>query len=422
MSGPRFTVIQISDLHLDPDDQGQCARLARARRVVDNAGADLVVISGDVSADGFSNNGMFAKVRAELGRFDAPVHVIPGNHDVGDKPGEQNELKPGYLAQWNAAFDTDRFCVQRDGWTLVGINTQVLGSGVAAEVEQYDWFDRTIGDAEQRGDQIAVFMHAAPYLFDPDEVLDGPSQYWGFTPAARRELLMRLDRPGVKLIANGHLHWHAMFHRGGACHVWCPSTSFIVDDAIFPRGGAVVGFMRYRFGPDGVAVELVRLDLPVETILFCRHMVDLPGRDPVTMAELVIDFAAASSHDGRLLPGVVERLAQLAKRIRITVVTTEACNQARQQLADLPVEVQNIAAGSDRRAYVAKIGAGLVVAVSSASDDTLMLEAAAIGIAVADGQAAADELGAAADVVCRDIDEALDLVGDPQCLKVALCT
>ena len=420
MSKPPFTVVQISDLHMDPSNPENRKRLEAVRAAALDAEPDVLVISGDVSDDGFCHDGMFERIKSELATFGRPTLLIPGNHDVGDRAGEQNEIKREYLMRWKSVFGQDRFSHINGNWSILGINTQILGSGFHEEADQFEWLDVELAQAEQAGRRVAMFLHAAAYLLDRDEVLEGPSQYWGFNPYPRRELLKRLDRPSVKLVANGHLHWHQVFERGGALHVWCPGTQLIVDDAIFPRGGDVIGFMRYTFNETTIEPQLVPLDMPAERIFFHRCTVERPGHDPLTMAELVLDFTGTLSKDGALLPGVAERLRKLAKRIRITVLTADTFGKAREALAGLPVEFQLIATGIDKRAYVNKLGAGSLVAIGNGRNDVEMVKQAAIGIAVVGPEGGSGELIGAADVVVNDINDALDLVANPLRLKATL--
>lgn len=415
-----LTVVQISDLHLDPSNHKKRKRLEAVRRAVLAAEPDVIVVSGDVSNDGFCHDGMFEQINSELAAFGLPMLLIPGNHDVGDRSGEQNEIKREYLTRWNSVFGQDRFSHTSSDWSIVGINSQILGSGFHEEADQFAWLDNELSEAEKAGRQVAMFLHSAAYVLDRDEVLEGPTQYWGFNPYPRRELLKRLDRPSVRLVANGHLHWHHVFERNGALHVWCPSTELIVDDAIFPRGGDVIGFMRYTFNKTTIEPQLVPLDMPSEHVFFHRRTLERSGHDPVTMAELAIDFTGTLSKDGALLPGVAERLRKLAKRIRITVLTADTFGKAHEAMAGLPVELQLIATGINKKEYVKKLGTGSLVAIGNGRNDVEMIKQAAIGIAVVGPEGGSGELIGVADVVVNDINDALDLVANPLRLKATL--
>ena len=162
------------------------------------------------------------------------------------------------------------------------------------------------------------------------------------------------------------------------------------------------------------------LDIPADMILFHRRVVDLPGRAPITMADLVLDFTGTLSKGGRLLPGIVHRLEQLARRIRITVMTADTFGKAKKALAGLPVDLHLIETGNDKRAYVEKLTKAGVVAIGNGRNDIEMMKAAAIGIAVAGPEGASAELLQCADVVVGDIRDALDLVANPLRLKATL--
>lgn len=420
MRSGEFSVVQFSDCHLNPADKNSLDRFHAVRATIEGMKPDLVVASGDVSADGFANNGMFEQVKAELECWPMPVHVIPGNHDIGDKAGEANQVKPEYVNRWIQVFGQDHFMLERDEWMLIGLNTQIIGSGLHQETDQLRWLDHTVETAEQAGAKIAIFLHAAAYLFEPDEVLAGGSQYWGFDPDPRRELIKYLHRPNVRLVANGHLHWHHVFERGDAKWVWCPSIELIVDDAIFPRGGDVIGLIRYTFDDAGVEPELVPLNLSARRVHVFRPTLELPGRKPLTMAELVLDYTGTLSNNGQLLPGLEQRLHELSRRIRITVILADTSGAVESALAGLPLQLQVIKVDEDKRRIVETLGPAHTVAIGNGPNDVPMLESAALGIAVVGSQGASTDLVRKADVVVNNINEALDLITNPARLTATL--
>jgi soluble P-type ATPase len=146
----------------------------------------------------------------------------------------------------------------------------------------------------------------------------------------------------------------------------------------------------------------------------------LPGRGEVLLSHLVLDFTGTLSLDGALLPGVAERLHGLAKRLRITVLTADTFGMAKQALDGLPVDVRIIRTGADKAAFVHECGADQTVAIGNGRNDVAMVKAAALGIAVIGPEGAARELIAVADIVVRDIHEALDLLENPLRIKATL--
>ena len=73
-----------------------------------------------------------------------------------------------------------------------------------------------------------------------------------------------------------------------------------------------------------------------------------------------------------------------------------------------------------KRAYVVGLGPNRTVCVGNGRNDRLMLKAAALGIAVMQGEGAAAATLAAADIVAPAIIEALDLLRYPRRLVASL--
>ena len=149
-------------------------------------------------------------------------------------------------------------------------------------------------------------------------------------------------------------------------------------------------------------------------------ILELPGRAPTELTDLVLDFTGTLSLDGTVLPGVAERLAEIAKHLRITVLTADTFGKADEALRDMPVQAWVLKTGEDKARYVARLGAERVIAIGNGRNDVAMLTIAAIGIAVIGPEGAAGDLLRVAKVVVRDVLEALDLVKNPLRLKATL--
>jgi soluble P-type ATPase len=146
---------------------------------------------------------------------------------------------------------------------------------------------------------------------------------------------------------------------------------------------------------------------------------ELPG-GPVAFTDLVLDYTGTLSLDGKLLPGVEERLRGLAEHLRITVLTADTFGTAASQMEALPVSVRVIRNGREKAEAILAMGADTVVAVGNGRNDTPMMEVAGLSVAVVGPEGAAGALLGAADVVTRDIVDALDLLANPLRLKATL--
>jgi len=124
--------------------------------------------------------------------------------------------------------------------------------------------------------------------------------------------------------------------------------------------------------------------------------------------------------DGALLPGVGERLQRLAGELHITVLTADTFGTSRVQMKDLPVKVQVIGDGIEKAAVVAAMNPGEVIAIGNGRNDIPMMEVAGLAIAVLGPEGAASGLLRSADIMTRDIVDALDLILHPLRLKATL--
>ena len=139
-----------------------------------------------------------------------------------------------------------------------------------------------------------------------------------------------------------------------------------------------------------------------------------------TFRRLVLDYTGTLSRDGSLLPGVGDRLQRLARELSVTVVTADTFGTAREEMKDLPVEIQVIQDGKEKADVVASMGPGELIAVGNGRNDVPMMGVAGLGIAVVGPEGAAAELLVAADIVTHDINDALDLILNPLRLKATL--
>jgi soluble P-type ATPase len=421
MSADTTKIVQISDMHLDPTDERAAAHFLHIRDRVNAIGPAHVVASGDISGDGYvpQNAGMFGEMARLFQGFEAPVYPLPGNHDIGNKVGVPRPVTEPQLGHWLRTFD-DRFSVPCGHWQLIGLNSQIIGSDLPRAADQLSWLSEEIERAADAKQHVAVFLHLPLYLRDAREQFDAPADYWCPDLPARLDIVKLLQQPCVKFIASGHLHWHHL-HDEQPMRVWCPSTQQVVDSARFPRHGGVTGFLEYDLHADGrFDIELHVAEPLKVAALYGYPRVELPAHEPRVYTDLLLDFTGTLSLDGQLLPGVAQRLTRLADMIRITVLTADTFGKAREALAGLPVDFHLIQTGEDKAKRVAELGAERVIAIGNGQNDVPQVKAAGIGIAVIGPEGCNGNLLRVADVVTRDIIEALDLVAHPLRLKATL--
>lgn len=151
--------------------------------------------------------------------------------------------------------------------------------------------------------------------------------------------------------------------------------------------------------------------------------VSIPDFGDLALSHLVVDYNGTLAVDGRLLPGVGEALRRVAGELEIHVITADTFGLATKELEGLPltpVITPKHAQAEAKYKHVSEIGANHVVAIGNGRNDRLMLDAAALGIALVQREGGSPEAVAAADLLSTNILEALDLLAHPQRLVATL--
>jgi len=151
--------------------------------------------------------------------------------------------------------------------------------------------------------------------------------------------------------------------------------------------------------------------------------INIPGVGNFQLAHAVFDYNGTLAIDGTLLPDMREAIFALGAALHVHVITADASDLARSQLAGLPVKLIIVPAESQAEAkleFISRLGADTVVAIGSSRNNRKMLRAAAIGIAVIQKEGASAETIVSADVVSSNIFDALDLLDNPVRLVATL--
>ena len=221
----------VSDTHLSPRTPEADANWDAVVAHVERTAPDLVLHLGDLALDGPRVPTDLDHARARLDRLPVPWHAIPGNHDVGDNPSGVGSAEPGINAErrrrWIDVVGPDRWSLELDGWTLIGLDVQLLGSGLDAEAEQWAWLHVELATIPSDR-PLALALHK-PLTAGADELAAAP--HYRFIPvAARTRLLELFESRTVPLVLTGHVHQFRLLDVAGTRHVWAPTTWAVLPD------------------------------------------------------------------------------------------------------------------------------------------------------------------------------------------------
>jgi len=105
------------------------------------------------------------------------------------------------VTNYKTTFGTDRFLeLPNSTWAIIGLNSEVLSSGLPEETEQWEWLEEVA--AEVQGRCVAFFLHRP--FWSP---MPGFSEHTlAIEETDRDRLLQVFSNSRLKLVGSGHLH------------------------------------------------------------------------------------------------------------------------------------------------------------------------------------------------------------------------
>lgn len=235
-----FSFAVVADTHVNESDTSSQSPFRaniltndRARHVFNeiaamNPSPDFVVHLGDMihpvpNMPGYDEAARkFKEIAAQVA---IPVHLVPGNHDIGDKTIDwmpADIVCNEYVTKYQQTFGKDYYAFKHADLHFVILNALLFNSGLRGEEEQKQWFDAELA----AGGRVFVFLHYPPYLYEANE----RSSYENIDEPGRSWLLERLRGGNVEGIFAGHVHnfWYDVV--GNAEMYLLPSTAFLRHD------------------------------------------------------------------------------------------------------------------------------------------------------------------------------------------------
>ena len=194
----RFTVALVSDTHVNEKEDFSASPYPvnaeanpRARHIfaqINQAAPAFTIHLGDMinPVPELPSYGTavenFNRIAQDL---NAPLHLMPGNHDIGDKPvswmpaGTVNEE---LIALYEEHFGRHYFSFDHEDCHFVILNSPLINSGIPAEAEQAAWLEADLAENEDK--RTFLFSHYPLYVSNPQE----PESY------------DNIDEPGVDVV------------------------------------------------------------------------------------------------------------------------------------------------------------------------------------------------------------------------------
>ncbi len=237
-----FTFAVVSDSHVNEEEDRSaspyaCNRLANGRfrwvvHDLNRRAPAFVVHLGDMGnplPELASYRPAAERFAAIAGELRAPLHLVAGNHCLGDKPGgwvPVPRVSVESLRQYEGIHGRATYSFDHGPCHFVVLSSLLINSGLAAEADQKRWLERDLADAGDAGRRIWVMMHYPAYIGAPDEHgsydnVDEPGRSW---------LLHLFEEHDVEAVYSGHVHNYFYNRYAGTDLYTAPATSFVRHD------------------------------------------------------------------------------------------------------------------------------------------------------------------------------------------------
>ncbi len=153
--------------------------------------------------------------------------------------------------------------------------------------------------------------------------------------------------------------------------------------------------------------------------------IDRPGREPLQIEFILVDFEGTLAADRRVHPKAKDKINLLSKRTKIYILTKGEREEMETILRKVKAEIVYLKEGQSSQQkleWLRQSESGRTIAIGNGLDDVSLLEEAGLGICVIGKEGAAGEAVRKADVVVTSILDALDFLLKPLRQKATLGT
>lgn len=158
-----------------------------------------------------------------------PLHLVPGNHDIGDKPiawGPAGVISDDFISLWRTTFGPNYASFDAGPCHFILLDAQIINSGLPGEAEQRDWLEAELKAASKLSKRVFLNLHYPPFLCEPDE----KEHFDNIAEPGRSWLLGLIEQHRAEAVFSGHVHNFWYNRHAGTDFYALPSTAFVRQD------------------------------------------------------------------------------------------------------------------------------------------------------------------------------------------------
>jgi soluble P-type ATPase len=151
--------------------------------------------------------------------------------------------------------------------------------------------------------------------------------------------------------------------------------------------------------------------------------ISIPGWGNIEIENIVLDLNGTIATDGKIPSEVKEKINSLSKKTKIYILTADTQGTASVEISDMEVELVKVSekdSAEVKLRVLESLDPTSTVAIGNGNNDQLILREAALGIAVLGDEGISVSAMKNADIVVKNISDALDLFLKPKRLIATL--
>jgi soluble P-type ATPase len=152
-------------------------------------------------------------------------------------------------------------------------------------------------------------------------------------------------------------------------------------------------------------------------------MITILNYGTLALKHVVLDYNGTVARDGILLEPVRRLLTQLTQHYTVHIITADTFGSVQREVEAFDVAVKILASDDhteEKADFVRELGATHTVAMGNGNNDALMLRTAELSIAILGDEGCSMQTLQEADLVCKSIGDALELLLYPKRLIATL--
>ena len=152
-------------------------------------------------------------------------------------------------------------------------------------------------------------------------------------------------------------------------------------------------------------------------------MIKIPGFKDIKIKNIVFDYNGTLAKDGYLKSSTQKLLYEICDKFSVYVITADTFGTVKEQLRDFDLKVKVLDSTNhtkEKGDFIEELDSSVSIAIGNGNNDTLMLKNVAISVVIIGDEGCSKEALLSSDIVCKSIDEAMELFLYPKRLVATL--